>query len=451
MITRFYDLLLRASHYCDDHKMLIFFIPFLIYMSNGREISSGDPTPTVFIAVQIVKQGTVFLDDLHDYIPYHSLPYYVSEQKGHIVSNYPVYPGIMASPLFAPFVWIGMIEKNEGDLVWKYLSKLSGAVFTALSVLIFYLALKLLIGAQGALVLSMAYGLGTALWPVASQSLWQHGPSVFWWSVCFYSLIRASLETSKKRTLFFLILCGFAGGSVVLCRTVNVIGLAGVSLGVLWRFRQYTVFFLVPAVLLSLILFAYNIAIFDSWKGGDSVLHRLHWELDRIEGGSWSTPLWIGLPGQLISPSRGIFIFSPFLLFAFWGMYEIWKKNDPVWRMLALTIPAPLLMYVVFGKYAVWWGGNSHYGPRYQIETYPFLLLYLAAVWPMITGSKRLSIAFFATLIYACFVQWIGSFCYPGGWETQPVSLSEDYSRLWNWTYNQIFVSLKNGIHCPFS
>ncbi len=174
------------AEFIDSHKLLIFFVPFLLYMLNGREISSGDPTPTIFVAANIVKHGSIFLDDLHDYIPYPSLPYYVSEQRGHIVSNYPILPGMMAAPIFAPFIWIGMFEN-----VWAHLGKLTGALYTAASVMLMYLTLKYLIDKAGALILSMAYGLGTALWPIAAQSLWQHGPSVFWWTLCFYALVRA--------------------------------------------------------------------------------------------------------------------------------------------------------------------------------------------------------------------------------------------------------------------
>ncbi len=436
----------RMVIFFDAHKMLIFFIPFVIYLINGREISSGDPTPTVFVAVNLVKHGTVFLDDLRDYIPYHNTPYFVSERMGHIVSNYPVFPGLMAAPVFAPFVWLGMIAPGDGDLVWKYLSKLSGALYTALSVLGMYLALKRLISREGALGLAWAYGLGTALWPVAAQSLWQHGPSVFWWAVCFYALIRAA-ETERGRGFSgWAALGGTAAGCAVLCRTVNGIGAAGLCLALAVRYGRKAGAFAVPAAGLSAALILYNVALFGSWKGGDSVLHALHWELDRMVGSSWSTPLAVGLPGQLISPSRGIFVFSPFLLFALWGMAEVWRKPGPVWRLIAWTVPIPVVMWAVFGKYIVWWGGNSHYGPRYQIETYPFLMLYLAAVWERLNGQGWLRWGFILLVGYSVLVQAIGAFCYPSDWAVAPVDITEDKGRLWDWSNNQIWSCLRSGI-----
>ena len=356
----------------------------------------------------------------------------------------------MAAPIFAPFTWGGMIQKGDGDLVWKYLSKLSGSVYTALSVLLLYFTFRRTIGKEGALVLSGVYGLGTALWPVASQSLWQHGPSLFWWSVGFYALTRTAQTKENSEFHRFAVLAGIATGCAVLCRTTNGIGAAVICLAMIGRYRWRAVYFVAIVTALTMSLIGYNLSVFDSWKGGDAILHSLHWELDRIEGGSWSTPLWIGFPGQLISPSRGILIFSPFFIFAFWGMITIWRRSDPVWRLFALTVPASLLMFVVFGKYAVWWGGNSHYGPRYQIEAFPFLMVYIAAVWPSLAVSRKWLLLFGVLAAYSVFVQWVGAFCYPGGWTVEPVSLADDKARLWDWSYNQIWTCMKSGVKWPF-
>ncbi len=447
-ITRWIQSIFDTFH---SHHLLIFFVPFLIYMSNGREISSGDPVPTVFVAVNFVKHGTVFLDDLQEYIPYHNLPYYVSEQKGRIVSNYPVFPGIMASPIFAPFVWMGMLEKGDGDLVWRYLAKLCGAIFTSLSVYFMYLTLRRLIAKNGALVLAYAYGLGTALWPIASQSLWQHGPSVLWWTLALYFIVL--LQQSDKRTQQnrCLILSGIATGCALLCRTVNGVGVAWLCLIFLIRYKKQSIYFITPAILLTVLLLSYNIILFDSWKGGDVVLHSLHWELDRVKEDSWSTPLWVGLPGQLISPSRGIFIFSPFLIFSFLGIVLIWKKKEPCWRILAWTIPIPIVMLLLFSKYSVWWGGNSHYGPRYQIETYPFLMMYLSVTCPFIRQSRFITSVFITMLIYAFSVQFIGAFCYPSSWATKPTLIWQDKDRYWDYYYNQIVTCAQSGIKWPFT
>ena len=212
-----------------------FFIPFMLYMMNGREISSGDPAPTIFVAVNLVKQGTVLLDDLHEYIPYHNLPYYVSEQRNHIVSNYPVFPGIMSAPVFAPFVWLGMIEKGDGDLVWKYLAKLSGALFTALSVLVFYHLLRRLIDADGAAILAFSHGLGTASAHCITKLLaaWTKCPLVV-----YFALLSDLCSSGGKPQSECSIAQWNRYRLCVLCRTVNGIGMAVLCMIILLHYRS---------------------------------------------------------------------------------------------------------------------------------------------------------------------------------------------------------------------
>lgn len=441
-----------------QHPLLIFFIPFLIFMSNGREISNGDTTPAFFTAVNLAKHGTIYLDDLHDYIAYNNMPYYISQQRGHILSNYPIMPGIMAAPVIAPFVWMGMVEKGDGDLVWNYLTKISGAFYTALAVWMMYLTLGLFIQKESALLLSFLYGMGTALFPIAAQSLWQHGPSVFWWGVCLYFMIRSyqtqtnssPQQNAKSHIPRWLIIGGIAAGFAILCRNTNGLMVAFCSMALLCHFRYRALYFIVPAGLLTALLLAYNYYYFGSWKGGLVVLLTFQWELDRISSGQWSTPVLTGLAGLLISPSRGIFIFSPFLMFAIWGMWSCIRNQSGVNRLLIWLIPAPILLLLLFSKYSVWWGGNSHFGPRYQIETFPFFMIYLAVVWKQILSKRFILILFFLLSLYSVWVQLVGAFCYPGGWTSEPVSLSLDYDRLWDWRYNQIWTCAKSGIKMPF-
>ena len=123
-------------------------------------------------------------------------------------------------------------------------------------------------------------------WPIASQSLWQHGPSVLWWSISLYYLICAVQAESPSPQNRFLSLSGIATGFAVLCRTVNGIGMAVLCMIILLQYRSRALFFIIPASFLTILLLSYNVYFFDSWKGGDSVLHELHWELDRVEGDS---------------------------------------------------------------------------------------------------------------------------------------------------------------------
>lgn len=432
----------------DRRPVVFFLLPFVIYMLNFREISNGDPTPTVFIAISLLTDGDLYLEELRGYIPYNKMPYYLSEHRGRILSNYPVMPGILAVPVFLPAVWFDLIRPEAGDLSWRLFSKMAGSIFTSLSVLVLFLTLRRVTTTAGAMWAALAYAFGTASWPISSQSLWQHGPSCLMWMLCLYGLVRAG-EASAADSLqtAWLALAGVASGLAVCCRLVSLgpLLLVLLAVAVVWRVRGlawYGVSFLLPVVL----LFCYNYYFFGTWNGGLSEVLDLRWYLDRVEGGIWETPLLVGCAGNLISPSRGLLVFSPFLIFSGWGMVRVWREEGHRWRLFRALVLIPLVFLVIFGKYTVWWGGNAHYGPRYQIEMLPVLMFFFGLGWTLFSRRRWLVILFALLLVYAVFVQWIGAFCYPSDWTSEPVDISIDKGRYWNLSYNQIVTCLRSGI-----
>ncbi|MBZ0255888.1 hypothetical protein K8I31_07480 [bacterium] len=439
-----------TAEWFDKRLLALFFIPFVVYMVNLRELSSGDTTCTKFTAIFLSKSGTIYLDSMQDYFPYNELPYFLSEKNGHIVSNYPIFPAVMATPFYAPFVWMGLIRPGEGNLVWDYISKLCASTYTSLSVLFLYLTFKRLLNVKSAFILAFAYAFGTAAWPIASQSVWQHTGAIFWWSVCFYATVRAD-ESCEAGRWKWLMLAGTAAGCTVLCRIIHLTSAGFYAAVILWRYRKSAIAFLAPCGLLTALLITYNYSFFQTWNGGLENVLAERWTLDRVKGGVWSTPLLEGLAGVLISPSRGVFAFSPFLLFSVPGLYLLWKQTGQQWGTLRYMFPIPVGLMCVFGKYIVWWGGIMHYGPRYQVDAYPFIMLCLAAAWPEIEKRRWLMTAFICLLIYSIWVQWVGAFCFPGNWAVWPESLSDDKARLWYWGYNQIWDSFISGVKPPMS
>ena len=439
----------RVLQLVDRRPFIFFLLPFVVYTINFREISNGDPTPTAFVALSLLTDGDLYLDELHDYIAYKKMPYYISEQRGHVMSNYPVLPGVLAVPVFLPAALLDLIRPEYGDPSWRFFSKTAGSAFTSLSVLLLFLTLRRFTSTGGSALTALAYALGTASWPISSQSLWQHGPSCFLWMLLLYSLVRAN-ESDSEQSAYqkWVALAGLSAGLAVGCRMVSLVPLMFVLAAVCLRWRVRGLVYYVSSFLPPLaLLLAYNLYFFGTWNGGLSNVLDLRWYLDRVEGGIWETPLLVGCAGNLISPSRGLLVFSPFLIFSVWGMARVWTKDASNLRVFRNLVWVPLVFLLIFGKYTVWWGGNAHYGPRYQIEMLPVLMFFVGLGWPWFSRRRWLVVAFCVLLTYAVFVQWIGAFCYPSAWASDPVSISVDKSRLWDWSYNQIVTCLRSGVN----
>jgi hypothetical protein len=70
---------------------------------------------------------------------------------------------------------------------------------------------------------------------------------------------------------------------------------------------------------------------------------------------SWTTPIWVGLPGALISPGRGVIWAFPGLILGIWGTRLMWKAGH---RLLAVVLVAlPAVLFIEACQFTDWVGG----------------------------------------------------------------------------------------------
>jgi hypothetical protein len=191
---------------------------------------------------------------------------------------------------------------------------------------------------------------------------------------------------------------------------------------------------------LGSLVFAYNVYFFARFLGGYPALTL------GAQGGAHLTflaRLSIGLAGSLISPSRGLLVYTPWAAFAFWGAARLWKENSLGWsRPLIVALAAIWVVQVGGGD---WWGGWC-FGPRYSTDLLPFLAWFLVPVWASIRARSVLRVVFAATVAIALWVQVVGAFYYPAGnWEASPVNVEDDPHRVWDWSDTQVLRSWGAG------
>ncbi|MEM8857340.1 MAG: hypothetical protein AAGD96_03415, partial [Chloroflexota bacterium] len=121
-------------------------------------------------------------------------------------------------------------------------------------------------------------------------------------------------------------------------------------------------------------------------------------------------PIWVGIIGNLVSPSRGMLIFMPWLILIPMGL--IWIKHWGNKKLILWLVLWFGLLLIVVSSSVIWWGGSS-FGPRVMAETIPGLVLVLAIVWQQ--ASKKLKISSQRTVIFifgltAIFSVWVNSF-----------------------------------------
>jgi hypothetical protein len=405
----------------------------LVYNTNGQLIASGDTTPARFIPFSILLDGTTTLDrffaaevggaaGLRQAGPEERMRYYyLTPRNGRLYSTYPITTPALITPLYAPVVWLkGKWTTQEIEQIAPIGEKLTASLIAALSVAGMYLLLTALTNHRHAVLLALAFGFATTTWTTSSQALWQHGPSVL-----FIILTLAVLAHRPNATW----LVGLSAGLAVDSRPSNlffllaVIGVVGYSRR---SFRSATQVALAAAVA-GLPLAVYNWVVFRDLRGG-------YGRVDDAFRGSLAE----GLAGVLISPSRGLLIYSPVLLAGFIGLYLVCRRGtalrSPVYLVAAVFLATQL---VFFGWWDAWWGGWS-YGPRLLTEAAAVLVVLSAPAVERLQLSRMARSAFVILLLYSASVQAIGALAYTGGWDATPVSVDRDPDRLWDWQDSQI-------------
>jgi hypothetical protein len=199
---------------------------------------------------------------------------------------------------------------------------------------------------------------------------------------------------------------------------------------------------LFAAVLLPFV--AYNLRTFGTVEGGYTRMH----EAFKADGftGTWTTPLGEGLSGLLVSPSRGLFVYSPILMLAVAGV--VLSLRQPRRRLffgcLAAGLGASLL---TLAKYSLWFGGAS-FGPRLLTDVLPALTMFLAPAWAALERRRFWRVAAMLLVAVSIGVQVVGVFYYPSPREVDWNSAPRDVpvrTRVWDWKDSQIARLLRNG------
>jgi hypothetical protein len=125
-----------------------------------------------------------------------------------------------------------------------------------------------------------------------------------------------------------------------------------------------------------------------------------------------STPKWAAFSGSFFGPSRGLFWFAPWLLFALPGIYLLLRRRE--WRAEGLVVLGTLVGYGYFISSFGYWQGGGTVGQRHLTPLVPFLLLPVAEILRRLREGRRAalqvplraSIAVGIVLTVGCTVPW---------------------------------------------
>ena len=421
---------LRAS-------LLIGLCCLLVYNANRRAISAGDTYPMRYLPFAIWQHHTILLDPIAPLTAQargDTAYWMVSVPGGHTISLYPVVLPVLIAPLYLPAVgYLHLRGWTDArlDHMARVMEKLSASLMAALSASLLYVLLRRRAAVPIALVLTLAYAFGTTTWVISSQALWQHGLAEL---LVIGALLLLTGPCTTPRALAAGLLCGLIAGN----RLPDVILAAALgSYGLFWAGRRAALLAAAAALPMGLVLL-YNFGVAGHFAGGYGLISDisfLHYDL------------LSGLGGVLFSPTRGLFVFSPFLLF----LVLAWRHLpcDRGERGLTLAISAGVVLQVVFYAKTDWRAGIS-WGPRFLTDLLPLLVWMLAPVVASLRSLGR--VCFLLAVGAAVAIEAIGAFWYTG---VTDVAIFADASgprqmrAAWDWLNAPFVASLEHDLAPP--
>ncbi len=320
----------------------------------------------------------------------------VSSARGHTYINKPPGVSLLAA---VPYAVLYTIERGLGVPV-DYIARRNAWIVTALtcglsgaaigSVLFLYGRRRAGATAASALLVSLSMVFGTIVFAYSTMLFAQVPAALF---------LLLAVVLLRERPL----LAGLAAGVAISCFYVCILALPFLAFLALGRSRREAALFLAGTLPIIALLGGYQWICF-----GSPLLTSVEASTFTERGlllGVFRAPRLSALFGISISPDRGLFFGSPFLLFGLFGIREMARRRESR-RVLLTSAAIAVVFFIVIASFNGWDGGWA-FGPRYLLPVLPLFgipLFYAARNW-----SRRVMGLFIAAAAVSVLVNFVAT------------------------------------------
>jgi hypothetical protein len=372
---------------------------FAILVANGRPIIAGDTRANDRVAASLAREGNF---DLNEYPEARGRFEHV--ENGRRYSIYPALPSVMAAPVF----WLVGLGVDLDDNGMALAGKLSAALMSTIAALLLFVSVARRHDSSAASLTAILFAVGTSVYSV-SQDLWQHPAALLFlcWALVWLVMAEDDAVWAGRAALPL--------GLVVAARYADVALVAAILVVTAVRFPRR-----IPALALWGLPGPVLAAVLQWMQGGALFGSNVAGFATRFDA-----PWGVGQLGLLLSPAKGLLIFTPLVLVGVlgWGRMIRYREHG-----LALTLAlGTLAHWILLGRWGEWHGGWC-WGPRMMTDALPLIFLALPVGWQRV---PRLSIVLAALSVG---VQLIGGFSYDYRWERLHPDAARGGASLWSWS-----------------
>jgi len=216
----------------------------------------------------------------------------------------------------------------------------------------------------------------------------------------------------------------------LLMRPTNLLPLGMLTIFIFLEHRKYFLKYLFWSAMVLVPFVLFSMTLYDR-------LLPPYYLGERFTSPGRSMGLLNGFAGTLISPSRGLLIFSPIFLLSILGAAA--KMRTRNLSLLDCALAGTIgLHWIGISLFPAWWGGHT-FGPRLFSDMTPFLMYFLISGMVAVVESsgwrRPVLVSALTVLILASFfIHYRGATSRPvWNWNRKPVGIREAPERVWDW------------------
>ena len=316
----------------------------------------------------------------------------------------------------------------------RRVQRIAASLLIALAAALLFTAARQVLGRGSSAAVALSAAFATQLWSTASRSLQSHT-----WTVVLLSLVclaltrRAAREAAPGRSVPHGVWVGTLLSWCFLVRPTAVFFIVPLTVYVLARERRAGVAAIATGLAWLAAFFGYSQAVFGTW------LPDYYTRGSGFEAGGYLT----GLAGQLVSPSRGLFVLVPLSLGVAY-LVARYRRHLPLRPLCAAAVVCVVLHTATMASFRNWWGGHG-FGARFSTDLVPLFALLgalglaaRAAASPSARTRRLENTALVAAALVGALLNGAGAISTGGEeWNRVPVPIGEDPDRCFDWTRSQ--------------
>jgi hypothetical protein len=430
--------------------LVIFIVTCSIFiLSHNRQIA--DSKYSMLLSESLLHHGTFTLDR-YGFTDFGKQPgpgwggiYQLELRDGHVYYSFPPGSSILSLPWVAVMNAFGISAANADGTYnprgeTHIQASLAAILMAAFAALIFFSG-RLLLPLGWSVLLAFSVALGTQVLSTASRGLWSDTWAILLIGFVVYMLL--AQESGRRRIRPMLLATLLAWSYVV--RPTNSLAVVAVTAYMFFFYRPLFIRYFAAGMAWLIAFIAY------SWFHFGHALPS-YYLASRLDFHSF----WIALAANLISPSRGLLIFVPVIIFLIYLLVRY--ANELRFPRLAIPGLAIIVTHlIVVSGFPHWWAGHS-FGPRFTTGLVPwFALLGILAIrarlaWREKHELKRRSVRWSAEIALGATLLLMSVGINARGamngatalWNMKPVNVDEHPERVWDWRHPQFLATRRD-------